>query len=192
MTRNRIADVEDCCHEREAVGNNGTEFGTKAASVCCDIDRPGLSLMAEVSRMRIPMKVDYGVRALVDLAQFAQDHPVRTAEIARREFIPEPYLDQVLTTLNKYGFIMSRRGPKGGHMLARSSSNISLGEVMSTLEGRSAPLDCIDEPAECTLSSACAQRELWRDVEISIHRLLDTTTLADLVDRQKVLSSQRS
>ena len=77
-------------------------------------------------------------------------------------------------------------------MLARSSSNIRLGEVMSTLEGRSAPLDCIDEPEECTLSSACAQRDFWRDVEISIQRLLDTTTLADLVDRQKVLSSQRA
>jgi hypothetical protein len=70
--------------------------------------------------MRIPMKVDYGVRALVDLAQQADaGRPVRTAEIAQRQNIPEPYLDQVLTTLNKFGFIRSRRGPQGGHVLGR-------------------------------------------------------------------------
>ncbi|MCI0778544.1 MAG: Rrf2 family transcriptional regulator, partial [Chloroflexi bacterium] len=64
--------------------------------------------------MRIPMKVDYGVRALVDLAQYATPgRLIRTAEIASREAIPEPYLDQVLTTLNKFGFIRSRRGPQG-------------------------------------------------------------------------------
>ena len=140
--------------------------------------------------MRIPMKVDYGVRALVDLAQFAQTNPVRTAEIATREYIPEPYLDQVLTTLNKFGFIRSRRGRNGGHMLAKPAEQISLGDVMSTLEGRSASLDCIDEPAECTLSPSCAQREIWRDVEESIQSLLNTTSVADLVTRQLHLAGR--
>jgi Rrf2 family protein len=142
--------------------------------------------------MRVPMKVDYGVRALVYLALYGEGKPVRTAEIASRQGIPEPYLDQVLTTLNKFGFIRSRRGPHGGHVLAKSPEEISLGDIMGTLEGRSVPLDCMDEPAECTLSSICAQREVWRGVEEAIQQVLGTTSVADLVGRQRDLIAQPS
>ncbi len=136
--------------------------------------------------MRIPMKVDYGVRALVDLAQYAQQgEPVRTAQIAARQSIPEPYLDQVLTTLNKFGFIRSRRGPHGGHILARSPFAITLDEIVGTLEGRSAPLDCIEDASECALSANCAQRGIWSDVEDAVHRVLITTTVGDLARRQE-------
>jgi Rrf2 family protein len=130
------------------------------------------------------MKVDYGVRALVDMAQqVGVGRPVRTAEIASRQNIPEPYLDQVLTTLNKFGFIRSRRGPQGGHVLARPAAEISLNDVVGTLEGRSAPLDCIDDATECSLSDACAQRDIWRDVEEAVHAVLVMTTVRDLADR---------
>ena len=138
--------------------------------------------------MRIPMKVDYGVRALVDLALRPDgDRPARTADIAGRQSIPEPYLDQVLTTLNKFGFIRSRRGPRGGHVLARPASQITLDDVVGTLEGRSAPLDCLDDMAECTLAADCAQRNIWKDVEDAVHQVLTTTTVGDLADRQRPL-----
>ena len=137
--------------------------------------------------MRIPMKVDYGVRALVDLAQHVEQGPVRTAEIASRQFIPEPYLDQVLTTLNKYGFIHSRRGPNGGHVLAKPAEEISLGDVMAILEGRSVPLDCFEEPAECQLSAVCAQREVWRGIDEAIQELLRNTSVASLAHRQQAM-----
>jgi len=136
--------------------------------------------------MRIPMKVDYGVRALVDLAGQPDVHrPVRTADIAGRQGIPEPYLDQVLTTLNKFGLITSRRGPQGGHVLARSATDITLDEVVATLDGRNPPLECIDDATECALSGCCAQRDIWRDVEDAIHAVLTTTTIADLAQRQQ-------
>ena len=140
--------------------------------------------------MRVPMKVDYGVRALVDLAQRYGTGPVQTVEIAERQNIPEPYLDQLLTTLHKFGFIRSRRGPQGGHVLAKAPHEISLGMVMSGLEGTAAPLDCMDEPAECTLSSICAQREVWRSVEEAVHGVLSSTTIADLASRQQRLQSR--
>ena len=134
--------------------------------------------------MRIPMKVDYGVRALVDLAQYSTPgRLIRTAEIASREAIPEPYLDQVLTTLNKFGFIRSRRGPQGGHVLARPSAQITLDEVVATLEGRTSPLDCIEDASECVLSPSCTQRDIWRDVEEAVHAVLRATTVRDLVER---------
>ena len=69
--------------------------------------------------MRVPMKVDYGVRALVELAQRGEARPLPTAEIASRQDIPEPYLDQVLSVLQRVGFIRSRRGPQGGHVLGQ-------------------------------------------------------------------------
>ena len=136
--------------------------------------------------MRIPMKVDYGVRALVDLAGQPDVHrPVRTADIAGRQGVPEPYLDRVLTTLNKFGLITSRRGPQGGHVLARAASDITLDEVVATLDGRNPPLECIDDATECALSGCCAQRDIWRDVEDAIHAVLTTTTIADLARRQQ-------
>jgi Rrf2 family protein len=140
--------------------------------------------------MKVPMKVDYGVRALVDLAQRYGGGSVQTVEIAERQNIPEPYLDQLLTTLSKFGFIRSRRGPQGGHVLAKAPHEISLGMVMAGLEGTAAPLDCIDEPAECTLFSICAQREVWRSVEDAVHSVLSSTTIADLANRQKRLQSR--
>jgi len=79
--------------------------------------------------MRVPMKVDYGVRALVELALHYGEGPVQTAEIAYRQGIPEAYLDQLMTTLNKFGFVLSRRGPQGGHRLASDPVDIDLGMV---------------------------------------------------------------
>ena len=141
--------------------------------------------------MRIPMKVDYGVRALVDLAlQVEAGRPVRTAEIAARQSIPEPYLDQVLTTLNKFGFIRSRRGPSGGHVLARLAADITLNDVVATLEGRTAPLDCVDDVEECALAATCAQRDIWRDVDAAVHKVLMNTSVGDLADRQGALVSR--
>jgi Rrf2 family protein len=136
------------------------------------------------------MKVDYGVRALVDLAQHAGGPPVRTAEIASRQSIPEPYLDQLLTSLNKFGFIRSRRGPHGGHVLAKAPEEVNLGMVISILEGNNSLLDCIQEPAECTMAASCGQRGIWQEVEDAVQNILRRTTLADLASRQGVPVAQ--
>ena len=141
--------------------------------------------------MRIPMKVDYGVRALVDLAQSTAGGPVRTADVARRQHIPEPYLDQVLTTLNKFGFIRSRRGPGGGHLLARDPHDIPLSEVVATLEGRIAPLDCIADQDDCVLSGSCTQREIWRGVEDAVQRVLEATTVWELAFPRQPVAGPR-
>ena len=99
--------------------------------------------------VRVPMKVDYGVRALVELASSYGERAVQTAEIAGKQGIPEAYLDQLLTTLQKSGFIKSRRGPLGGHALAKDPAEINLAMVMSSLDGKSPALDCLTDPNEC-------------------------------------------
>ena len=139
--------------------------------------------------MKVPMKVDYGVRALVELAQGYGGGAVSTTEIADRQHIPEAYLNQLLMTLGKVGLISSRRGPQGGYTLAKSPKEISLGMVIGSLEGESALLECISVPGCCTFSTSCAQREVWSSVEEAVQQVLKATTIADLVARQEQLKT---
>jgi len=142
--------------------------------------------------MRIPMKVDYGVRALIELAQQRGAGPVQTIEIAERQNIPGAYLEQLLPTLHKFGFVVSRRGPQGGHVLAQDPRDITLGMIVNGLEGTAAPLECFDEPRQCNLSDICAQRDVWKSVEEAIQTVLNSTSIADLVNRQNQLRLQGS
>ena len=140
--------------------------------------------------MRIPMKVDYGVRALIELAMNYGEGQVQTAEIASKQGIPEAYLEQLMTTLNKFGLVSSRRGPQGGHVLGMDPSAITLSMVMSTLEGNTSLLDCLTSATDCIFSESCAQQEVWKSVDDSIQSLLSNTTLAHLTQRQSYLSGQ--
>jgi len=132
--------------------------------------------------MYIPIKVDYGVRALVDLALNGDEGPVRASEIARRTVIPQQYLAQVLHTLNKSGFTDSQRGPRGGHFLAMRPSDIRLSSVMVSLGGTEAPVACLADNTICIHSPCCAQREVWRSVAEAVFNILDSTTIEDLVN----------
>ena len=130
--------------------------------------------------MLVSMRGDYGVRALIDLAQRYNQGPVQSSGIASRQGIPEPYLDQLLTTLRKAGFIHSTRGPQGGHVLARPPREITLGEVILALEGTVSPIACLDNEVGCGQRSRCAQREVWLKVKEQTLGLLNNTTIEDL------------
>lgn len=140
--------------------------------------------------MRIPMRVDYGVRALVELAMRYGDGPVQAAAIAYRQGIPEPYLERLMSTLNKSGFVHSRRGPQGGHLLARHPQTVNLYDIMRELDGNSSPLDCLTLPTDCMFADSCAQKEIWQSVEESIQQVLEATTLAHLAERQRALIAE--
>lgn len=134
--------------------------------------------------MKISMKTDYGLRALTYLAQRYGQGPTQSNDIALHEVIPEPYLDQLLTTLRKAGFINSRRGPQGGHVLARTPDEIAVGEVVLALEGSLTPLSCMEEPMGCSQTGNCAQREMWEAVQKATEAVLNSTTVGDLAKRQ--------
>ena len=134
--------------------------------------------------MRVSTKGDYGIRALVELAHHCGEGPVQSAEIARRQCIPEPYLDQLLTTLRRAGFIRSVRGPQGGHALLREPSEIQLSEVIEALEGSLSPIACLDDGA-CTKPGTCAQREVWEAVRRATHDILHSVTIEDLALKER-------
>ena len=115
------------------------------------------------------------------------DGPVQTATISYRQGIPEAYLERLMTTLNKSGFVQSRRGPQGGHVLARPPHQVNLHEIMRELDGNASPLDCLTLPTDCMFADSCAQKEIWQSVEDSIQKVLEATTLAHLAERQAAL-----
>ena len=136
------------------------------------------------------MKVDYGVRALVELALHRGEGHIQTSVIAYKQGIPEAYLDQLMTSLNKFGFVASRRGPQGGHSLAMDPKDIDLNMVMQSLDSSNSPLDCLINPHDCALSHSCAQQEVWKTVESAIRDVLTNITVADLAERQSSLAGQ--
>jgi Rrf2 family iron-sulfur cluster assembly transcriptional regulator len=131
------------------------------------------------------MKVDYGLRVLMHLAQAPTPEPISASEIAELQKIPEAYLHHVLRDLQAGGMLESRRGPSGGHMLARPAKEITVADVFMSFDRSLAPLDCVDSPEDCTLSGACSQRELWSDVERVLLERLRETRVSDLVAEQR-------
>ncbi len=134
------------------------------------------------------MKVDYAVRALLELADTYGAGTKQSAEIAERWSIPAPYLDQLLTALRKAGLVTSVRGPQGGHTLARSAASITVREVFEALEGPLQPIDCLEDNPRCTFSRSCAIQDLWSEVQSSVSKVLTGVTIADLAGKQAALS----
>ena len=138
--------------------------------------------------MKVSTKGDYGVRALVELAHHYGQGPVQSAEIAARQEVPEPYLDQLLTTLRRAGFIRSVRGPQGGHALIRDQHELKLSEVVQALEGSLAPIACVDDPEACTRTGGCVQREVWERVRDATREILESVSIADLAQKEREYS----
>lgn len=137
--------------------------------------------------MKISTKGEYGIRALLELAQRYGEGYIQSSEIATRREIPENYLYQLLITLRKAGLIRSRRGPQGGHMLSRPPERITLAEAVAALEGPLEPVTCIQREIndDCLFSETCALREVWRKVTAATQRILAETTFADLARQEQ-------
>jgi len=134
-------------------------------------------------------KAEYGVRVMVELARRGGDQPVPLAEIAEHDGLPLAYLEHLVARLRKADLVASRRGARGGYLLARPPEEISMAEVVEALEGSIAPIECISQGADGTLRCAresdpehvCAAKALWTRVRFSIVRTLEQTKLADLM-----------
>jgi Rrf2 family protein len=139
--------------------------------------------------MMFSTKAEYGVRVMVELARRAGAEPVPLAEIAEHDGMPLAYLEHLVARLRKAGLVDSRRGSRGGYLLARSPTEITMAEVVEALEGSIAPIECISQAADgsivCTRESdpghVCPTKLLWTRVRGAIVRTLRDMTLADLV-----------
>lgn len=139
--------------------------------------------------MKLSKRGEYGLKALIDLAaNDADDKVIRIGELAEREHIPVKFLEQILLTLKNAGLLQSRRGANGGYYLARPADQITLGQIVRTLDGPLAPIRCVSQMAyercECLDENTCGLRLVMLDVRNAIADILDDTTLADAAQRK--------
>lgn len=138
--------------------------------------------------MRLPTKARYGMRAMLDLAvNYGGNEPVLMRDIASRQDLPEKYLEQVLIPLRNTGLVRSVRGARGGYMLARDPSEITLLEIVEACIGDVTMVDCTEDPGYCSRVDNCATSVVWKELTEAIRGSLESKTLADLVDIQKGL-----
>src|ERR1700720_3104183 len=143
--------------------------------------------------MMFSTKAEYGVRVMVELARHAGEEPVPLAEIAAKDGLPLAYLEHLVARLRKAGLVDSRRGARGGYLLARSPTEITMAEVVEAHEGSIAPIECISEGVdghlvcirEAETDQACSTKLLWTRVRGSIVRTLQETKLSDLVQEKR-------
>jgi Rrf2 family protein len=125
--------------------------------------------------MNISVKGEYALQAIFDLAAQRPGEPVRIAGIARRQRIPQKFLELILASLKQGGFVESRRGAEGGYLLARPAESITVGEVVRFVEGaqqgRERPRRKSDTPFT----------DMWQQVDMAVSAIIDKTTFADLL-----------
>jgi Rrf2 family cysteine metabolism transcriptional repressor len=130
--------------------------------------------------MTISVKGEYALHALFDLASQGATAPIKIADIARRQKIPQKFLELILAGLKQGGFVESRRGADGGYLLARPADTITVGEVIRHIDGgKGSPLGGVKRRGETPYS------EMWNRVDRAVSEVIDQTSLADLVVRWK-------
>lgn len=128
--------------------------------------------------MKISAKAEYACLAMLVLAQHKPGQPpVRIREIADAHGIPERYLVQILLQLKGAGLVVSTRGALGGYRLARSAEAISLGEVLTAIDGPA------DPPREANEPAAQALALVWKHVHEAERAVLDQTSIAQLAEQ---------
>lgn len=146
--------------------------------------------------MRLTMRSDYGAHAVIELARRYGQGPIQCAEIAASQKIPEAYLDQLLSGLRRVGIVRSVRGPHGGHELARDPRLLTLGDVVTALEGPVVPHEFVHDPkAEGEggdWTAACAVRDAWLAAAEASQRVLDETTIQELLEEQVQIRAHRA
>jgi Rrf2 family protein len=134
--------------------------------------------------VRVSAKIDYALRAAVELAALGGDEPVKGERIASAQGIPLRFLENILGDMRKAGLVESRRGVEGGYLLARPADQIALADVVRAVDG---PLANISGSAPDALSytgSAEQLRDVWVAVRAALRSVLEQTTLADVAGRK--------
>lgn len=138
--------------------------------------------------MKITTKGRYAIHILYDLAVSGSEHPVSVKEIATRQEISVKYTEQIISILNKAGYVKSSRGFQGGYQLTKPLEEYIIGDVLRLTEGSLAPVDClVSGKVECPKQKKCATIVLWEKVDKAIRDVVDHVTLAELVEWQETV-----
>ncbi|MFA9465393.1 MAG: Rrf2 family transcriptional regulator [Velocimicrobium sp.] len=135
--------------------------------------------------MKISTKGRYALRLMLDLALHNNGEFIRIKAIAARQEISEKYLEQIISYLNRAGYVKSARGVQGGYKLAKSPEEYTVGMILRLTEGSLSPVACLeDEKNTCERQEGCATLELWKRMDEAIKGVVDHVTLANLMEWQ--------
>jgi Rrf2 family protein len=133
--------------------------------------------------MKISTKGRYAMQLMLDLARYNTGEPISLKDISKRQEISEKYLEQIISLLNKGGFVRSVRGAQGGYLLNRDPKDYKVGEILRITEGDLAPVACLDQNSmECEKRTGCATVRLWQMIDDAVSSVVDKVTLQDLLD----------
>ena len=133
--------------------------------------------------MKISTKGRYALRLMLDLAIRDTGEPVRIRDIAARQEISEKYLEQIISILNKAGYVRSVRGPQGGYHLMKEPAQYTVGMILRLTEGSLAPVACLEGDVNtCERQENCVTLRLWKMLNQAVSDVVDQVTLADLVE----------
>jgi Rrf2 family protein len=132
--------------------------------------------------VKLSTRSRYGTRLILDLARKYNKHPVHLAGVAQRQNISIKYLEQIVRPLQDAGYLISIRGPKGGHLLAKDPKDITVGEIVTLLEGSDELIQCAGDPNQCNRASTCASRFVWQEAARAMYDRLNEITFSNLLD----------
>lgn len=131
--------------------------------------------------MRISTKGRYSLIFMLDMARQPKDEPVKIKDAAARSGISIKYLEQIVSVLNKAGFVKSVRGSSGGYLLVRQPREYTVGEILRLSEGSLAPVACLDSEDSCEHRGRCVTVRLYEEINNAVNRVVDGITLADML-----------
>ena len=135
--------------------------------------------------MRISTKGRYALRLMLDLALNNTGEPISLKDIARRQEISDKYLEQIISVLNKAKYVKSIRGAQGGYILTKRPEEYTVGMILRLTEGSLAPVACVEDEDTCAKMNDCATVLVWKKMNEAINQVVDSITLADLVDYER-------
>jgi Rrf2 family protein len=138
--------------------------------------------------VRISKKTDYALRALFTLVDHFGGVPIPIRELARRNDVPKKFLEQIMLQLKAQGWVGSVAGIRGGYVLAKSPSKITMGEVVRHFDGILAPIDCVSVTGykRCSQEPVCKFRRVFLDARNYVAGVMDKATLAEIAKRAPV------
>ena len=133
--------------------------------------------------MKISTRGRYALRMMLDMALSDSDKPVRVKEIAERQEISEKYMEQIMSVLNKAGFVRSVRGPQGGYFLTKKPEEYLIGEIIELTDGPLVSVACnMPGAEECKRKDQCITLPLWQKYDTMVHDFFFHITLKDLLE----------
>jgi len=141
--------------------------------------------------MKISTRGRYALRLMLDLALNDKDQYVTIKSISERQEISGKYLEQIITVLNRAGFVRSIRGSQGGYRLAKPPEEYTVGMILRLIEGDLVPVACMaDDPNQCPRRDKCVTLSVWKELGEAISNVVDNITLADLAERAKAVNAK--